>query len=68
MCKIASYLKKISDSWPIVVRTVKVRYFFIFRAYYRLSQIKQKTGLNPHNFQDAIKFQIALWNRSINNS
>ncbi|MEK4627153.1 MAG: sugar diacid recognition domain-containing protein [Solibacillus sp.] len=35
---------------------------------YRLSQIKQKTGLNPHNFQDAIKFQIALWNRSINNS
>ncbi|WP_445326905.1 Mu transposase domain-containing protein [Solibacillus sp. FSL R7-0682] len=28
MCKIASYLKKISDSWPIVVRTVKVRYFF----------------------------------------
>ncbi|QQZ08837.1 IS66 family insertion sequence element accessory protein TnpB [Heyndrickxia vini] len=33
MCKIANYPKKISDGWLFVVRTVKVRYFFIFRAY-----------------------------------
>lgn len=33
MRKIANYPKKISDSWPFVVRTVKVRYFFILRAY-----------------------------------
>ena len=33
MCKIANYPKKISDSWLFVVRTEKVRLFFIFRAY-----------------------------------
>ncbi len=34
MCKIANYPKKISDSWLFVVRTEKVRLFFIFRAYH----------------------------------
>ena len=31
---------------------------------YRLSQIREQTSLNPMEFQDALKLQIALWHRT----
>lgn len=43
MCKIANYPKKISDSWLFVVRTEKVRLFFIFRAYIQSNISIKKT-------------------------
>ncbi|MDC3418321.1 CdaR family transcriptional regulator [Aquibacillus salsiterrae] len=31
---------------------------------YRLKQIKEQTGLDPQNFQDAVTLQIAIWMRN----
>lgn len=59
--KLIETLQVFFDNNQMLLNTANSLHIHRHTLTYRLTQIKEKTSLDPLQFQDAIKLQIALW-------